>query len=130
MSIRREESLISHQTTDQCLKNAEVTISAEEPEVAKVVVKLLALQPTDRANGDGWAICKPTENFDWGRVGNDAGSCFLFLCHENRAHEQEEQHAKQEQQHAPVQPQSQPLSRCGSEELLSSSLAKACNVVC
>lgn len=130
-SKRREETLICPQTMDHCLDKEEVPISAEEPEKAMDVVKPLALQPSDRAIGDGWQLCKPTEKSDWGRVGSDARSCFLFLCHENRAHEQEqqeqEQQAKQEQQQAYS---TGPLSRCGSEELLSSSLAKACKVIC
>jgi hypothetical protein len=68
-------------------------------------VKPLALQPTDRAEGDGWQICRPEEHADWGVVGCDTGSCFLFLYNENRASESA----------AREKASSRSLSRCSSQ---------------
>jgi hypothetical protein len=50
----------------------------------------LPKQPSERAAGEGWSICKPSEIADWGVVGCDSGSCFLYVYSQNRKHANEE----------------------------------------
>jgi len=89
--------------TPECQDTTQVATFNAEPVVTPATAKLLALQPDERALGEGWAICNPTEQPDWGVVGCDSGSCFLFLYNENRnaAAEQEQE----EPQEAPPQQQ-------------------------
>jgi len=112
--------------TPECSDKEEVAAFTKEPTVEAPTVELikpLALQPTDRAIGEGWAICNPLEEHDYAITGCDSGSCFLFLYNENRANEYTAQGNTE-------LPASRPLSRCASQSsMLADQFAKT-TVMC
>jgi len=81
-------AIASGRWTPECDKE-EVAPFTKEPtaEAPAALIKPLALQPTDRAEGEGWSMMDCSSTSDWGVVGCDTGSCFLFLYNENRASE-------------------------------------------
>lgn len=120
----REDSLVTEKGPHGQFTAEDGFITAK-PESVTNAEKSFALQPSDRAEGDGWQICDPTAQSNWSTVGSDTGSCFAFLYNENRANEQEaapEDHAQQHQE--------QPLVRCASEVTLLTSMAEGIRIVC
>jgi len=107
---------ITHRTkqieTPECQEPQQVATFRAEPVVTPATAKPLATQPDERAQGDGWNICNPTEEPDWGVVGCDSGSCFLFLYNENR-------HAVAAQEQAPQEPPHQQQTEARPETPLS-----------
>lgn len=89
--------------TPECQETQHVATFHTEPVVTPAMAKPLAMQPDERALGDGWNICNPIEEPDWGVVGCDSGSCFLFLYNENRHAVAEQEQAPREMPPAPQQ---------------------------